>query len=125
MQHQAAQAYQQTAKKTVSPRELEANLLSKSASSLKRIQDSWDNGQADLHTVLAANRRLWTIFLDTVTKEGNPLPQTIKQNVANLGIFVLKHSLDVETAPEPGKLDVLININREVAAGLRTSAEAQ
>ncbi len=43
MQQQAALAYQQTAKKTASPRELEASLLSKSAAQLQRIRDDWDN----------------------------------------------------------------------------------
>lgn len=43
MQQQAAAAYQQTAKKTANPRELEASLLSKSAAQLQRIKDDWDN----------------------------------------------------------------------------------
>lgn len=125
MQQQATLAYQQTAKQTVSPRELEANILSRSAAHLKRIQDNWDESQNDLYDALTFNHRLWTVFLETVTKDDNPLPREIRQNVANLGIFVLKQTLDVQTAPEPAKLDVLININREIATGLRASAQAE
>ncbi|MGD1933649.1 MAG: flagellar biosynthesis regulator FlaF [Candidatus Phaeomarinobacter sp.] len=38
--------------------------------------------------------------------------------MANLGIFILKHTVSVQASPTPEKLDVLININREIAAGL-------
>lgn len=123
MQQNAAQAYQTIAKQTADPRELEAQLLSKSAHSLKALQDNWDNGHAELFNVLNHNRKLWTVFLSTVSKEDNPLPDAIKQNVANLGLFVMNHTLEVQSAPEASKLDVLININRELAAGLRARAE--
>lgn len=62
------------------------------------------------------------MFLNSATREENPLPAAIRQNIANLGIFVLNHTIKLEARPEPSRLDVLININREVAAGLRASA---
>ena len=123
MQQQAAAAYQQTAQQTVSPRELEANILSRSASELVRIQDAWNGADEALEKALMFNRRLWSVFIDTVSKEDNPLPNEIKQNIANLGVFVLKHTVDVQLEPKPEKLDVLININREIANGLRATIE--
>jgi flagellar protein FlaF len=123
MQQQAAQAYQQTAKQTVSPRELEANILTRSAGNLVRIQDNWETSQDALYEALTFNRRLWTVFIDTVSKDENPLPKEIKQNIANLGVFILKHTMEVQLEPKPGQLDVLININREVANGLRASMD--
>lgn len=123
MQQQAAAAYQQTAKKTGSPRELEASLLSKSAAQLQRIRDDWDNRSKELDGALTYNRKLWTVFLTSVTRDENPLPLAIKQNVANLGIFVMNQTITVLANPAPQKLDVLININKELAAGLRTQAK--
>ena len=120
MQQQAAAAYQQTAKKTANPRELEASLLSKSAAQLQRIKDDWDNKQSELEGALTYNRKLWTVFLTSVTKDENPLPIAIKQKVANLGIFVMNQAITVLARPAPEKLAVLININKELAAGLRT-----
>lgn len=120
MQQQAALAYQQTAKKTASPRELEASLLSKSAAQLQRIRDDWDNKKPELDGALTYNRKLWTVFMTSVTSDENPLPTLIKQNVANLGIFVMNHTMSTLANPEARKLDVLININKELAAGLRT-----
>jgi len=119
MQQQAAQAYQQTAKQTASPSELEAQLLSKAASSFINIQKNWEEGQKGLYHALTYNRKLWSIFINSVTSEDNPLPKEVKENIANLGLFVMSHSMKVQTAPEPQKLNVLININRDVAAGLR------
>jgi flagellar protein FlaF len=120
MQQQAALAYQQTAKRTGSPRDLEANLLSRSASNLQRIRETWDEaGAAELPGALKFNRKLWNVFLTSVTRPEHPLPAPVRQNVANLGVFVLSHMLKVEINPQPAKLDVLIAINRELAAGLR------
>jgi flagellar biosynthesis activator protein FlaF len=123
MQRQAAAAYSQTASKTLAPRDLEANLLSRSAARLQRIRDGWAEGHAELSTALNDNRRLWNVFLSSVTRDDNPLPRPIKQNVANLGLFVMKHTMSAMTRPAAGKLDVLININRQLAAGLRASDE--
>ena len=120
MQQHATQAYQTVAKRTGSPRDLEANLLSKSASNLQRIRENWELAEAELHNALKFNRKLWNVFLNSSTRDDNPMPAAIRQNIANLGLFVLSHTLKVELRPEAGRLDVLININREVAAGLRS-----
>lgn len=64
------------------------------------------------------------MFLNSATRDDNPLPVQIRQNVANLGLFVLKHTIKVEANPQQTQLDVLININREVAAGLRSNVAA-
>jgi flagellar protein FlaF len=123
MQQQGAHAYQQVGKQTVSPRELEANLLSKSAGNLQRIRDNWEAGatQSDLAAALRFNRRLWTVFMTSVTSNESQLPQDVRENVANLGIFIAKHMLQLQIEPAAQKLDVLININRQLAAGLRAS----
>lgn len=113
----AALAYGQMQQKTAGPRDLEADLLMRAASKLQTAHDDWDN--ADLHGALSYNRRLWTILVTSATAEDNPLPQQIKNNIANLGLFIFNRTVDTEAAPEPGKLSPLISINREVAAGLR------
>lgn len=122
MQQQAAAAYQQVAKRTGNPRDIEANLLSRAATQLQRVHDNWDDARDDLRPALSFNSRLWRIFLSSVTREENQLPVAVRQNVANLGLFVLSHTLRIEASPEPHKLGVLININRELAAGLRASS---
>jgi flagellar protein FlaF len=117
----AAQAYQTVAKQTAAPRELEADLLLKAASRLQAIHDSWDSTKSKLDDALLYNRKLWSIFLTSATSTDNPLPSDVRQNVANLGLFVMKQTMSVMSNPSPERLTSLIHINRELAAGLRGS----
>lgn len=116
--HSAAQAYGTVAKKTASPRELEADLLLKAASQLQAIRDAWDENKSGLDDALLYNRKLWSVFLTSVTSGDNPLPTEARQNVANLGLFVMNQTLAMMTNPRPEQLGSLIRINRELAAGL-------
>lgn len=114
----AAQAYGSVARKIASPRELEADLLLKAAARLQNVQDSWDAARPQLNDALLYNRKLWSIFLTSMTEPDCPLPVEIRQNIANLGVFVMNHTFEVMNQPERDSLRVLININREIAAGL-------
>lgn len=115
--HHAAQAYGNVAKQTSSPREMEANLLLKAAARLQAVSEAWgDREQID--EALLYNRKLWSIFLTSVTRTDNPLPDLVRQNIANLGVFVINQTVSLMTEPKREKLNPLININRELAAGL-------
>ena len=116
--HHGAQAYGKVAKQTSSTREVEANLLLKAAARLQAVSDAWDGGREPIDEALLYNRKLWSIFLTSVTQQDNPLPEQIRQNVANIGIFVMNQTIAAMTEPKPEKLRSLININRELAAGL-------
>ena len=116
MQH-ATQAYGKVATQTSNPREMEASLLLKAAARLQALNDSWGNRE-QIDEALLYNRKLWAIFLTSVTREDNPLPELVRQNVANLGVFVMKQTLSLMAEPRREKLMPLININRELAAGL-------
>lgn len=118
----AAQAYSSIAKKTGSPRELEADLLLDAAARLQAVRDAWDSKRSDLDAALVNNRRLWSIFVTSATSNENPLPPNVRQNIANLGLFVFKQTMNVLIDPKPDNLVSLININRELAAGLRSSS---
>lgn len=118
MQHAAAKAYGTVAQQTASPRDLEAQLLLRAASRLQTIHDDWEGQRDALEHALLFNRKLWTVFLTTVTNNDNPLPAELRQNIANIGIFVLNHTLNVSGNPAPERLRSLININRQLAAGL-------
>jgi flagellar protein FlaF len=123
MQNSAAHAYQKVGKQTVSPRVLEANLLSRAAAQLQVVRDDWEARRHELHAALLFNRKLWNIFLTSVTGEQSQLPDKLRENIANLGLFVMKQTVSMHDNPLPQKLDTLININRELAAGLRAVKE--
>jgi len=114
----AAQAYRAVAKEIANPRELEADLLLKAAARLQAVQDGWDRRKSELDAALLFNRKLWSIFLTSVTGPDHPLPVAIRQNVANLGLFVINQTMAITGDPQRERLGPLININREIAAGL-------
>jgi flagellar protein FlaF len=122
MHQQGALAYQQTTKVVESPRERESALLMKAAAGLQNVKDEWATGtQQELKAALTFNRKLWIIFMAAVTKEDSPLPQEIRQNIANLGMFIMNQTREIllEANPQPQQLDVLVRLNRQIAAGLR------
>ena len=56
--------------------------------------------------------------MSAVTAKDNPLDFRVRQNVANLGLFVCKQTINAQLDPKPANLAPLIAINRELAAGL-------
>lgn len=121
-----AQTYAKNAQETGNSRELEAQLLMRAASKLQAVKDGEVTGNMNIISAVRYNRRLWLVFADALSKAENKLPPEIKRNVTSLAMFVLNRSRTIETAaePNPERLGVLININREIAAGLRTNAAA-
>jgi flagellar biosynthesis activator protein FlaF len=116
---QVANAYARTAQSAQSPRELESSILLKAGMKLQSVKDRWPESEPQLDEALTYNRRLWTILVSSVASETNPLPREIKQNIINLGMFIFNHTISTQIEPDPKRLTVLVNINREIAAGLR------
>ena len=58
------------------------------------------------------------ILFSAVTAPENPLPVETRQNVANLGLFVFNETVELTAQPDRAKLETLIDINRQIAAGL-------
>ena len=117
MQH-SAQTYKNVANETSSARELEASLLLKSAARIQTIHDGWEGRKTELADALLFNRKLWTIFLDSILRDDNPLPIEVRQNVCSLSVFVINRTIKLSGDPKPEGLGSLININRQLAAGL-------
>jgi flagellar protein FlbT len=117
MQH-ASKAYAKVAKETAGSRELEATLLLKAAAKLQAVHDSWSDKPGGLNDALLYNRRLWTVFIDAVSREDNQLPRAVRSNLTKLGAFVLGETFSLMTKPKPDHLKSIIKINRGIAAGL-------
>ncbi len=80
MQNSAALAYQQVGRQTVNPRLLEANLLSRAAGQMQRVRDDWDNERHELTAALMFNRKLWTVFLGSVTGEESAAQRAAREH---------------------------------------------
>jgi flagellar protein FlaF len=119
----AAGAYGDHARQhTPDQRELEARILLKSAKTISDIQADWENlNIAVLSEALQYNRQVWMVFYDTALEnpEGDR-PNDLRSNIINLANFVFKREMEILSEPTKEKLTVLININKEIAAGLMT-----
>jgi flagellar biosynthesis activator protein FlaF len=114
----AAQAYARTSQTTAAPREIEAQALLKAARQLQEVQTNWTGPDRNLHKALMFNRRLWSIFMTEAEANENPHPLEVRQNIANIGLFVLTQTIEMQLDPDPAKLKSLIDINCNIAAGL-------
>jgi len=117
-----ARAYARTANTTASPREAEARALLKAARQLQDVASDWTGADERLRSALLFNRKLWSIFMSAALEDANPQPQEIRQNIANIGIFVMTQTRELQLNPTPDKLLPLININLNIAAGLSGQA---
>jgi flagellar protein FlaF len=118
MMSNAANAYARTSQNTASPREIEAQALLKAARQLKDVQTNWSGSDRALQNALLFNRRLWSIFMSAADSNDNQQPMQIRQNIANIGVFVMKQTVEMQINPDPAKLKSLIDINCNIAAGL-------
>ncbi len=118
--HYGASAYAKTAQATQSPRELEASLLTKAAARLQMAGENWAPEQPALGEALTFNRKIWTVLATSATEPDNPLPPVIKTNIGQLATIIFQRTVAILADPKPEKLALLVNINREIAAGLRS-----
>lgn len=118
MSSHAAQAYARASQTTASPREIEAQALLKAARQLQEVQANWKGPDKNMYKALLFNRRLWSIFMSEAEANENPNSLEIRQNIANIGLFVLTRTIEIQMDPDPAKLKSLIDINCNIAAGL-------
>lgn len=121
MYNNALNAYKSVEKATVSGRETEARVLTEAASKLRVCQKRWNEGNrgALLDEALEYTQRIWTIFQTELGKEDNPLPDRIKIDLLRLSSFIDKRIFEMMASPTSEKLNIIIKINENIAAGLR------
>jgi flagellar protein FlaF len=109
--------YHEAPAATADPRLIEAWALSETALRMTVARQAPVDETALLHAV-RLNWRLWTIFQASLFDPECPLPIEVRNNILSLAAFVDKHTAGIVADPDPGKLDILISINENLAAGL-------
>jgi len=105
-------------------RELEASILSKAALLLTNCKNNWDDQDREekLAEALKFNQNIWSVFQGELAKDDNPLPKKLREDLLSLSVFIDKRIVDILLEPVQEKLNILINININIAAGLRGSS---
>lgn len=118
-------AYTNMQKETLSGRELEASVLARAGMMLKTVQENWDapNREEKLLDAIKFNQKVWSFFQAELSDPSNPLPKNLREDIINLSLFVDKRLFEILAFPEPGKLSLVIDINFNIASGLRSKPE--
>ena len=122
MSQNKVQAYAQTQRSSMSPREIEAMAFTKAALMLDEAKGRLDDYDA-YAAALKFNQLLWTIIQADIVDKENQLPPALKANILSLSIFVDKQTIKSLANVDAANLDSLININKNLAEGLMTKAE--
>ena len=114
-------AYKTVSTASASGRDIESDVLSRCALKLNDCIDKWDHPdiRTRLSEALKLNQRVWTILQTEVANDACQLPNEIRANILRLGAFIDKRTLDILIAPAKEKLNILVNINLNIASGLQ------
>jgi flagellar biosynthesis activator protein FlaF len=115
-------AYTGKQKEGASQRTIEAHALLSCAAKLHQAQEP-ETSYELYAEIIRHNQRLWTIFQVSLCEADNPLSRDLKITLLNLSRFVDKVSMRALAEQNPALLTSLIDINRNIAAGLSTVPE--
>lgn len=123
MQLDSVNAYTTMQKENLSGRELEASVLSRAGLMLKSVKDHWDAPDRDqkLLDAIKFNQKVWSFFQAELSDPENPLPKNLREDILNLSLFIDKRLFEVLAFPDPEKLAIVIDIDFNIAAGLRSN----
>jgi len=71
-----------------------------------------------LRAALRRNWRLWTIFQATLVDPECPMPREVRANLLGLSNFIDRQTAELLAVPDPRKVEILVNINRQISEGL-------
>lgn len=127
MQQHSVNAYTAIQKENLSGRELEASVLSRAGLMLKSVKDNWSAPDRDqkLLEAIKFNQKVWSFFQAELSDPENPLPKNLREDILNLSVFIDKRLFEVLAFPDPEKLSIVIDIDFNIAAGLRTNNAEQ
>jgi flagellar protein FlaF len=97
-------------------RERERDAIDRAVDLLREAQNAGARS-AEAHDALVYTRRLWTIFLDDLSSNGNDLPEALRAQLISIGIWVLKEIERIRTGAVDSFAD-LIEINAIIRDGL-------
>lgn len=128
MSQNAVNAYTSMQKELLSGRELEASVLTRAGIMLKNVVDNWANwNERDrnekLNEAVKFNQKVWSFFQAELSDPENPLPKKLREDILNLSLFIDKRLFEILAFPDKDKLNIVIDIDFNIAAGLRTKPE--
>jgi flagellar biosynthesis regulator FlaF len=113
-----ARQYQRAAATVVSPRGTEIAAFAAINARLTQAKNGLDRIKA-----LNRNHELWSVLLKDIALSSNPLPEILKKDLTELGIFSMQYSTAAINRSLPVK--PLVDINDSMIEGLRSQIRTQ
>ncbi len=120
MQQGSVQAYNRSQTFGDNPQETVAKSLLEAARRLTDVLAAPDDDD-QFDSALLLNLRLWSMIAADLLAPENPMPVEVKSNLLSLHRFVDNHTFDALSDRDPAKLQVLININRNISSGISSA----
>jgi flagellar protein FlaF len=117
----ASKGYQSSMLATASPRSIEGAALSRAAADIRAASARIGADHPGYIAALSRNLTLWTRFAADAADARNGLPLELRAGVIRLAAFVRHQTLRLQRG-EPAEIDVLLEINKNIAAGLTPGA---
>lgn len=118
-------AYTNMQKEHLTGRELEASVLTRAGLMLKSVQENWQapDHEQKLLEAIKFNQKVWSFFQAELSDPENPMPKNLREDILNLSLFIDKRLFEVLANPDKDKLQIVIDIDFNIAAGLRTTPQ--
>ena len=115
-------AYTNVQNKTDDPRDIEYRLLAQVTRSLMAARDGNVEFAKKIEAVLW-NRDIWAALRLDLADEGNQLPKELRASLISISIWMEKETFAIMDGR--GDLDAVIDINRNIMAGLKPADDAE
>lgn len=112
-----SQTYGQVQKSALRGRAAEAEAFAKSAAKMHSVATGVIDPAA-YKEALGANQKLWTVLQASLKGDEGRLPEDLRQDILKLSIFVDKQTVKALAVPAYVNVEILIDINRQIANGL-------
>jgi flagellar protein FlaF len=118
----SVQAYQQTAARAETPRDIEYRLFGQVTRALIGAAAADPADLAARMDALDWNRRLWSVLATDCASEGNQLPKPLRANIISLSLWVNRHTSAIMR--NEAEFGPLIDVNKMMMQGLGPRGEA-
>lgn len=113
-------AYTQVQNKTGDARDVEYRLLAKVTHDLQRAIENPKDFKLRISAALK-NRDVWSALRLDLSNENNALPKELRASLVSLSLWIERETSDVIDGN--GDIDALIEVNRNIMAGLKPEEE--
>jgi len=118
-----AAAYASVSASVLGHRDIEQRVFQQSNGRLMAARNNPDPSTVQLAEAVYTNSRLWTLLAADVVCDHNTLPKDLRAQLASLAIYAQKAGRAV--LRKEAKIDVLIDLNSAIIAGLGGESGAQ